>query len=192
LKTDDTLDIITNIMEKHDIDIFVAQETWRHGKERESESIVVNDTQIFLHGTVDQDPQNKRGSGGVAVFLSKNAKQAWINAGKPEPILGGPSPDHARYMGIKLHFKTKKIVHKFFLVTAYHPHSGKDADIINKIYDSLDQFISQAPQEHHILMGSDANASLGTAAADEISILGNFGVTTKKNGECEFQLTNLL
>jgi exonuclease III len=192
LKTDDTLDIITNTMEKCNIDIFVAQETWRHSKEREAESIVVNDTQIFLHGTVDQDPKNKRGSGGVAVFLSKNAKQAWINAGKPEPILGGPLPDHVRYMGIKLHFKTKKIVHKFFLVTVYHPYSGKDADIIDKFYDSLDQFISQAPQDHHILMGCDANASLGTAATDEISILGNFGVTTKKNGECEFQLTNLL
>ncbi len=59
LKTDDTLDIITNTMEKHDIDIFVAQETWRHGKERESESIVVNDAQIFLHGTVDQDPKKR-------------------------------------------------------------------------------------------------------------------------------------
>jgi hypothetical protein len=56
LKTDDTLDIITNTMEKRDIDIFVTQETWRHGKERESESIVVNDTQIFLHSTIDQDP----------------------------------------------------------------------------------------------------------------------------------------
>jgi exonuclease III len=128
----------------------------------------------------------------VSQLLSKNAKQEWINARKPEPILGGPLPDHARYMGIKLHFKTKKIVHNFFLVTAYHPHSGKDADIINNFYDSLNQFISQAPQDHHILMGSDTNASLGTAATDEISILGNFGVTTKKNGECEFQLTNLL
>ena len=76
MKTDDPLDIITNTMEKRDIDIFVAQETWRHGKEKESESIVVNDTQIFLLGTVDQDPKNKRGSGGVAIFLSKNAKQA--------------------------------------------------------------------------------------------------------------------
>jgi hypothetical protein len=55
-------------------------------------------------------------------------------------------------MGIKLHFKTKKILHKCFLVTAYHPHSGKDADIIDKFYDSLDQFISQASQDHHILM----------------------------------------
>jgi hypothetical protein len=41
-------------------------------------------------------------------------------------------------------------------------------------------------------MGSDTNASLGTAATDETSILGNFRVTTKKNGECKFQLTNLL
>jgi hypothetical protein len=56
LKTDDTLDIIPNTMERRDIDIFVTQETWRHGKERESESIVVNDTQIFLHSTIDQDP----------------------------------------------------------------------------------------------------------------------------------------
>jgi hypothetical protein len=71
LKTDDTLDIITNTMEKCNIDIFITQETWRHGKERESESIIVNDTQIFLHGTIDQDLKNKRGSGGVTVFLSK-------------------------------------------------------------------------------------------------------------------------
>jgi hypothetical protein len=98
LKTDDSLDIITNIMEKCNIGIFVTQEqeTWRHGKEKESESIVVNNTQIFLHGTVDQDPKSKSGSGGIAVFLSKNAKQAWIDVRKPEPILGGPSPDHAR------------------------------------------------------------------------------------------------
>jgi hypothetical protein len=83
LKTDDTLDIITNTMEKCHIDIFNTQETWRHGKEKESESIIVNnDTQIFLHGTVDQDPKNKRGRGGIAVFLSKNAKQAWIVASK--------------------------------------------------------------------------------------------------------------
>ena len=51
LKTDDQLDIITNTMETRGIDILVAQETWRHGKEKETESIVVNDTQIFLHGT---------------------------------------------------------------------------------------------------------------------------------------------
>jgi hypothetical protein len=36
LKTDNTLDIITNTMEKCNIDIFVAQETWRHSKEKES------------------------------------------------------------------------------------------------------------------------------------------------------------
>jgi hypothetical protein len=127
--------------------------------------------------TTRTQSKNKRGSGGIAVFLSKNAKQASIDARQPEPILGGPSPDHARYVGIKLHFKTKKIVHKFLLVTAYHPHSGKDADIIDNFYENLDQFISQAPQDHHILMGSDANTSLGTAATDETSILGNFGVT---------------
>jgi hypothetical protein len=116
-------------MEKCDIDIFVAQETWRHGKEKKSEAIVVKDTQIFLHGTVVQDLKNKRGgSRGISIFLSKNAKQAWTDAGKPEPILGGPSPDHARYMGIKLHLKMKKIVHNSLFVTAYHPHSGKDAD----------------------------------------------------------------
>ena len=145
LKTDDQFDIITNTMETRGIDILVAQETWRHGKEKEAESIVVNDTQIFLHGTVEQDPKNKRGSGGVAVFLSRTARQAWDKAGNPEPTLGGAAPDHARFMGIKLHFETKKIIHKFFLITSYHPHSGKDEDTIDEFYDNLNDFISQAP-----------------------------------------------
>jgi ribosomal protein L31E len=61
LKADDTLDIITNVMEKCNIDIFLAQETWRHGKEKVSESIIVNNTQIFLHGTIDdQDPKQEQ------------------------------------------------------------------------------------------------------------------------------------
>jgi exonuclease III len=175
-------------MEKRDIDILVAQETWRHGKEKESESLTVNGTQIFLHGTVEQDPKNKRGSGGVAIFLSKHAKLAWENAGNPEPILGGPAPDHARFMGVQLHFKTEKIVHKFFLVTSYHPHSGKDTETIEGFYDSLNSFISQAPQGHTVLMGCDANASIGTTTDDETSILGKHGVKTKKDGDCEFHL----
>jgi hypothetical protein len=91
-------------------------------------------------------------------------------------------------MGIKLHFKMKKIVHKFLLVTAYHPHSRKDADIIDNFYENLDQFISQATQDQNILMGSDANASLGPAATDERQLHSY----NKKECECEFQFTNHL
>jgi hypothetical protein len=137
---------------------------------------------------------NRTGSGGIAIFFSKHAKLAWENAGNPEPILGGPAPDHARFMGVQLPFKTEKIVHKFFLVTAYHPHSGtKDTETIEGFYDSLDSFISQAPRGHIVLMGCDANASIGTTTTDdETSILGKHGVETKKDGDCEFHLTNLL
>jgi hypothetical protein len=67
------------------------------------------------------------------------------------PFLGGPAPDHARFMGVQLHFKTEKIVHKFFLVTLYHPHLGKDTETIEGFYDSLDSFILQAPKDIQFL-----------------------------------------
>jgi hypothetical protein len=43
-------------------------------------------------------------------------------------------------------------------------------------------------------MGCDANALIGTTTTtdDETSILGKHGVETKKDGNCEFHLTNLL
>ena len=186
IKGDDNLDTITNIMSEQNIDIYVGQETWRHGEDKDYESLEVNGFQVFLHGTVEQDPKNKRGSGGVAIFLSKRAQTAWKEAGSPKPTLGGVVGDYAHLIGIALHFKTGKMCHKFFVVSAYHPHSGKDNDIIENFYESLDSFIANAPRGHTVLMGSDVNAALGIAKDDDDSrILGNFGVPTQKDGQCE-------
>jgi hypothetical protein len=51
-------------------------------------------------------------------------------------------------------------------------------------------FLSQVSRDHTILLGSNANASIGIAtSADETKFLGMHGLPIKKDGNCKFHLT---
>ena len=58
------------IMEKNDINIYVRQETLREGSDKGFESLDVSDCKNFLRGNTETQPVNKRGIGGIAIFLS--------------------------------------------------------------------------------------------------------------------------
>ena len=136
-------------MEKNDINIYVGQEPWREGSEKGFESLEVNDYKIFLHSNTETQTGNKWGSGGVAIFLNKRAHDAWTKAGQPTPMLGGKVGDYTCLIGIHLHFKTDKLVHKQFVVSLYHPHIGKNTESIDNFYEGFHSQCAAKPHCHN-------------------------------------------
>ena len=157
------------------------------------ESLEVNDYKIFLHGNTETQPGNRRGSGGVTIFLNKRAHDAWTKVGQPTPMLGGKVGNYSCLIGIHLHFKIDKLIHKLFVVSSYHPHIGKNTEIINNFYEILDDFIANVPLNYTVIMGCDINTSIGiTETKHDQEISGKFRIQQRRNDICENHMHNFM
>ena len=200
-------DHITSLMKAKGIDVYLVQETWLSNEYEDSSDI--NGFYLFHHGTDEEHEasdsnegedeenphlQNKRKQGhtrgGVAIFLSPRAKEAWKRAGQQDPITSGNILGCARFISISLHFLDH--LNKTIKVNAcsiYHPTDVTQQERsdflsdLDSLYDTLDT------DNHIIISGCDANASIGNRNSiyanrdgtvedheDNADIIGPFGL----------------
>ena len=149
------------------------QETWR--------ACFAADTYYCESGytLVEWGPklQKGRGSAGVAIALSRAAYEAWQKAG------GEHWCDTAgRVLALRCQVKdrhTRQSVY-LFIVSAYAPHSGMAATEHAAFYASLDGILAHRKRGDVLMMGIDANASIGKGAlagpAAECGAVGPHGI----------------
>jgi hypothetical protein len=112
------------------------QETWIVGN-----SVVEHDDWFFIH----HGPKEKlcrRGSLGVSIALSKDAKKAWEQAGCTQMYFG------LRILATRLKVLSKqgKTVMDIYLVSAYAPDSGKSQEERDEFNTNLQKCIDNCSQ----------------------------------------------
>jgi len=139
--------------------IFAAllQETWQHGERTRA-----NEGYLFIeHGLKEKECH--RGSQGVAIVLSPAARKSWELAGSQVLKFG------ARILATRLKIvDTMKRPLIIFLVSAYAPDSGRSSNEREAYADDL-QRCFQACGRDILVMGTDANASIGVRSQHDIS-----------------------
>jgi hypothetical protein len=148
------------------------QETWKIGDtiENHNGNIIIN------HG-----PPTKlcrRGSLGVSIVISREAKPAWERAGAQKLYFG------LRILATCLHVEQPggKIA-KLFLVSAYAP-IGASTQTVHDLYESdLQRCIDSCNKDEILIVGTDANASCGVRADtddpfnyDRDQVRGKYGI----------------
>ena len=143
------------------------QETWRTG----NESLQNNNCILFLSG-LEEDQQSRRGSQGVGIALSPLGVEAWKAGGcELHDDLG------ARVIGVRLLLKDSENRDVgVLLISAYAPDSSKSEDDWIDYLDQLDRCIQRKRAKDILVIGTDANASLGVSY-DHKSPLGPFGIS---------------
>jgi len=146
------------------------QETWRHG-----------DCQLESHGVYFighgyAEPKCSRGSGGVGIMLSEEAKEAWIAAGSVVLHFG------SRIMAIRLTLMdARDRAVELMLVSAYAPTSSHSAAERQAYADNEDRCFKACRPNEVLVMMADVNASLGVQqpaadGEDADTVLGPFGL----------------
>lgn len=167
LKQVDKLERLVQFSIEKCIDFMCLQETWLEGRY----SIDIEATKTasdeptsctFFH--YGQEKQVNRGSGGVGILLSKRGRDAWERAGSPDPTYAPEINGVARAMEISLVFldnRNNKV--EYFVISAYHPDSGKSAEEHEEFINHLSDLYSTVPSNAIIISGEDVNASLSTS-----------------------------
>jgi len=169
LKTNSKIDHIISEMKSHDIDVFLAQETWITG----DFSKTINGYRMLHHGLSSHC--SHRGERGVAIFLSPTATKAYKEANEMPPKKS--SSDHTtttggRFISIDLIFsgifkkskgafrkKNKKTVTKVNISSIYYPYKEEEyEEMLDLVSDHLQ---NQSPSKF-IIIGQDSNAKVGT------------------------------
>ena len=91
------LEYIAIYMDEMNIDVYLIQETWLEGNIDHWEMKGIT---FFTHGPETQN--SKRGRGGVAIGLLKQAKKAWIRGGQNDIYRHGVMNNMTRIMAIDL------------------------------------------------------------------------------------------
>ena len=134
---DDTIEATVNVMEEHNIDAYLVQETnmrgsWEKLIERDSGSYLI------LHHNHDEDANGK----GVAIFLSPAFVMSYERAGRVEPITTDATSQFCgRFIGIWISYPNydsygKRIRGdmKLFLASAHYPKSNTSFPIWQVIH----------------------------------------------------------
>jgi hypothetical protein len=132
------------------------QETWKLGGF--SEKITDDHFSILNHGPPISSGQHRSSTigKGVGIFLSPQARAAWSDAGNWKQTFG------PRILGIRLSLKDQKMrTITIFLVSAYAPHSGSPKSVKEDYAKQLESCLSSSHEQDIVVMGTDANASLG-------------------------------
>lgn len=100
-------------------------------------------------------------------------------------------------MSIKLLFEHNKKQQFVTVVSSYHPHSGYSSDDLMQFFQAYDDFLSKInhtnTKNHHIIIGCDANTSLGIATNNyEKRILGTHGLNIRRNDILESETKDML
>ena len=166
-------------MTKHRFFAATIQETWVAGT-----SICDNDQFLILGRGVDVDSQKgKKGhpSGGVAIVLCPEAVEAWKKAGSQVLYFGD------RIIAVSLVVCDEKLkLVKLFLVSAYSPIGAADKAIRVQYYADLEKCFRACKHDQVFVMGTDANASMGTQSSLRDKVLGQFGEARVNDAGLDF------
>ena len=130
------------------------QETWHDG----SGIFQVNEFQLVLAGP---DHQVGRGTKGIGIALSPEATKDWESAGSQQFV----SSD-LRSLGVRLASKdTRGRDVCVFFIAAYAPIGAADQLEWDAFFDGLDYVIARRKADDILIIGADANSSMGVRSA---------------------------
>jgi len=199
----DTIEATVNVMEEHNIDAYLVQETnmrgsWENLIERDSGSYLI------LHHNHDEDANGR----GVAIFLSPAFVMAYERAGRLEPVTTGATGQFCgRFIGIWIshpnydsYGKRIRGDMKLFLASAHYPKSNTSVSYMASDTLKYEQFthelsellLESEPYDKNFaeilsdvqspydgpyrLIGNNMNTNVGKRdCEEEESILGPYG-----------------
>ena len=153
LKSDARLEELFLALKLRDIFAVCVQETWRHGQQ----TLEHGECLLILSGLPENQMRSNRGEQGVGIVLSPQAVSAWEEGGKIlHDDFGG------RMIAIRLIVNdAKKRSVGLFLVSAYAPVGNADQSEWDAYFDLLNVCVARKHKDDILLIGTDANSSLG-------------------------------
>jgi hypothetical protein len=108
---------------------------------------------------------SRRRSGGVGIFLSPKAEKDWSSGGSKITKGGISIDDTTGYMAITLNtIKSSVIIYNILtLVSNYFPDSNKLMSEFQEFLDTFSYQVRSIDQNSFIVIGVNANVSLGRA-----------------------------
>ena len=171
LKSNDRIDELFYAMLRRKVFAACLQETWRCGVE----TLKYDNCTLILAGLDPIAVHGNRGYQGVGIALSPEATLAWKDAGSiAHTDLG------SRVVAVRLMIKDcqRRDVGLFF-ISAYAPVGVADQKLWEDFFNNLEQCIARKPHDDILLVGCDANSSMGcsrTPGINHIKSLGGFGL----------------
>ena len=158
MKRDSKLEEFFHAARERGIFAGMVQEHWRVGNE-----VLVNDGAVLVTSGLSEDQQSKRGSQGVGIYLSRDAAAAWKASGSEKHVDLG-----ARVCAVRIVVtddKRRKVC--LFLVSAYSPVGASSFLQHEEYQGNLDAVIARKQPGDILLVGMDANASMGRGACSD-------------------------
>ena len=163
LKSEERVEELFYTFKKRKLFCLCVQETWRSGRKcLENEG-----SMLLLSGLEENEMRTNRGEQGVGIALSPEAVEAWERAGKVlHDDLGG------RLIAVRLLVKDhcEKEV-GVFLVSAYCPVGNAKHELWEDFFERLRSCISRKETSDILLIGIDANSSLGIGKRGEQNMM---------------------
>ena len=158
--------------------VFVAclQETWRTGSVVQ-DNIEVNGLPtgwtFVTHGL--KTAVCKRGSGGVGILLSPEAKVCWQKAGGDYFTFGD------RILALRLLMRDEKGRTAFtWIISAYAPVSS-ETEASEEYLAHLQECLDHCGHRARLILGTDVNAALGTKRGAHDHVLGKHGIPRRND-----------
>ena len=174
-KSDSKLEESILSMKSGKIYAAAIQETWRSG----SENLNLRGFTFLCHGLPSQSCN--RGSAGVAIILSMEAKTAWEKANCEIHNDLGP-----RIIAIRM---CTSSTNSIFLISAYAPTSTSSESDWNEFFDNLAKCVKRKNRNDILLIGADCNSSIGTNQLQHhpgYDSIGKFGLQHRNDSGTRF------
>ena len=121
MKTNHRIHEISSQIHQNKLFAVCLQETWKNG----DDTFIENECTFILHGIDRNDDNSRRGKGGVAIVLSKAARNAWNMAGSTVHKNFG-----SRIIAVRLLVKDNSNKDCYlYLVSAYAPIGVADPQL---------------------------------------------------------------
>ena len=167
LKSEERVEELFYTLRKRKLFCICVQETWRAGKQSlENEGSV-----LLLSGQEENEMRSHRGEQGVGIALSAEATDAWKKGGK---ILHDDF--EGRLIAVRMLVKDERERDVgLFLISAYCPVGNADQDQWEVFFERLRSCISRKEVDDILIIGIDANSSLGTVKREKQEVMASVG-----------------
>ena len=158
-------------MEEESIYAVTIQETWLEGN---FQLQLPGEKRLIHHGPPTQD--SKRGRGGVAIILSKQAVQDWERNNFEIEYGGTEECGTTRLLAVvtKPLKGGEKKSNVLKIVSAYFPDSAKNEETLKGFYESFKD-ICKVNSKSTLIVGADTNAATGRSKSGEKNPVGPYG-----------------
>ena len=159
------------------------QETWRTGLA----NFELDGCYLLTSGLSQNSVKSRRGEQGVCIVLSPEALLSWKASGYELHNDFG-----ARVMGIRLLLKDNKDNDVgLFLISAYAPIGSAKQPLWDDFIETLEQCISRKRPNDILIVGCDANSSVGTLSNldnhEGIKSVGKYGLPYQNHSGIRFR-----